>query len=86
MGPAKKPTDVVTVMKVSEDDDLMIITRQGKIIRIESSTIRKTGRSASGVKLVNLDDADLVAAAAVAPKEELYDEGEEASGQGTLIQ
>jgi DNA gyrase subunit A len=77
---------VVTVMKVTEDDDLMIITRQGKIIRIESATIRKTGRSASGVKLVNLEDADLVAAAAVAPKEELYDEGEEANGQPPLIQ
>jgi DNA gyrase subunit A len=87
MKTTKKTGDVVTVMKVTEDDDLMIITRQGKIIRIESSTIRKTGRSASGVKLVNLEDADVVAAAAVAPKEEIEDLEEEASnGQGTLIQ
>jgi DNA gyrase subunit A len=86
MKTTKKTGDVVTVMKVTEDDDLIIITRQGKIIRIESSTIRKTGRSASGVKLVNLEDGDVVAAAAVAPKEELDDEGDDTNGQGTLIQ
>ena len=85
MKTTKKTGDVITVMKVSEDDDLMIITRQGKIIRIEPSTVRKTGRSASGVKLVNLEDGDLVAAAAVAPQEELYDENE-GGVQGTLIQ
>ena len=86
MKTSKKTGDVITVMKVTEDDDLMIITRQGKIIRIEPSTVRKTGRSASGVKLVNLEDGDLVAAAAVAPQEELEEEGEGANGQGTLIQ
>jgi DNA gyrase subunit A len=86
MKTSKKTGDVITVMKVTEDDDLMIITRQGKIIRIEPSTVRKTGRSASGVKLVNLEDGDLVAAAAVAPQEELYDENEGGDGQGTLIQ
>jgi len=65
----------------------MIITRHGKLIRIEPSTVRKTGRSASGVKLVNLDDGDLVAAASVAPREEeiIEEEGGE-NGQGTLIQ
>jgi DNA gyrase subunit A len=87
MKTSKKTGDVITVMKVTEDDDLMIITRQGKIIRIEPSTVRKTGRSASGVKLVNLEDGDLVAAAAVAPQEALdEEESEGANGQGTLIQ
>ncbi|MEZ5363360.1 MAG: DNA gyrase C-terminal beta-propeller domain-containing protein [Bryobacterales bacterium] len=88
MKTSKRTGDVITVMKVSEDDDVIIITRQGKIIRIESSTIRKTGRSASGVKLVNPEEGDVVAAASVAPKEELDElEGEGGeNGQGTLIQ
>ena len=87
MKTTKRTGPVVKVMKVKEDNDVMIITRQGKLIRIEPSTVRKTGRSASGVKLVNLEEGDVVAAAAVAPKEEIEELEEGASnGQGTLIQ
>ncbi len=88
MKTTKRTGDVVKVMKVTEDNDVIFITRQGKLIRIEPSTVRKTGRSASGVKLVNLEDGDVVAAAAVAPREEeiIDEEGEGANGQGTLLQ
>jgi DNA gyrase subunit A len=58
----------------------MIITRDGKIIRLESATIRQTGRAASGVRLVHLDETDQIAAASCIPN------GEEngADGQDTL--
>ncbi len=82
----KKNGPAVVVMKVSDDDDLMIITRNGKIIRIGSDQIRATGRGAQGVRLVNLDEDDVVAAAAVAPKTDEIDEeiDEDPAPQPTL--
>jgi DNA gyrase subunit A len=49
----------------------MIITKHGVIIRSSVSQVRVTGRIAQGVKLVNLDEGDLVTAVArVVPEEE----------------
>jgi DNA gyrase subunit A len=50
--------------------DLMIVSQNGKIIRIEASTIRQAGRSTQGVKLVTLEEGDKVAAASVIPETE----------------
>ncbi len=61
--------NVVAVMSVKDDTDLMIITKEGKIIRIESSEIRQAGRSTQGVRLVRMEDPDRVAAACVIPEE-----------------
>ena len=54
---------VVGILSVKEDSELMIITKQGQIIRIDSSEIRQAGRSTQGVRLVNVDEGDQVAAA-----------------------
>ena len=59
---------VVAVLSVSENTDLMIITKDGKIIRLESGEIRQAGRSTQGVRLVRMDDSDLVAAASCIPE------------------
>jgi DNA gyrase subunit A len=56
---------VVGVLLVKEDSDVMIVSQNGKMIRIESSTIRQAGRSTQGVRLVNLEEGDKVAAASV---------------------
>jgi len=61
---------VVAILSMREDSDLMIVSQNGKIIRIESSTIRQAGRSTQGVRLVNLDDGDKVAAASLIPDSE----------------
>jgi len=61
---------VVAILSVREDSDLMIVSQNGKIIRIESSTIRQAGRSTQGVRLVNLDEGDKVAAASLIPDSE----------------
>ena len=58
---------VVTVLPVKEDSELMIITKQGQIIRIDSSEIRQAGRSTQGVRLVNVEAGDQVAAAGIIP-------------------
>jgi DNA gyrase subunit A len=59
---------VMAILSVREDTDLMIITKDGKIIRIESAEIRQAGRSTQGVRLVRLDEGDKVAAACVIPE------------------
>ncbi|MBI3683442.1 MAG: DNA gyrase subunit A [Acidobacteria bacterium] len=69
---------VVAILSVKEDSDLMIITKDGKIIRIESNAIRQAGRSTQGVRLVRMEEGDSVAAASVIP------ETEEVNGQGDL--
>ena len=58
---------VVGILLVKEDSELMIITKQGQIIRIDSSEIRQAGRSTQGVKLVTLEAGDQVAAASLIP-------------------
>jgi len=69
---------VVSILLVKEDSEIMIVSQNGKIIRIESSTIRQAGRSTQGVRLVTLEEGDKVAAASVIP------ETEEINGQGDL--
>ena len=56
---------VVAVMPVTRESEVMIITSQGKLIRIEAEQIRATGRSAQGVKLIDTSDGDLVASASL---------------------
>ncbi len=71
---------VVAILSVKEDTDLMIITKDGKIIRLESGEIRQAGRSTQGVRLVRMDDGDLAAAASVVPDEN----GPANGGEGQL--
>jgi len=70
---------VVGIAQVSEDDQVMLISQYGKIIRMDSSTIRESGRSAQGVRLLHIEAGDRVAAAVVIPPDE-------APNVGTLIQ
>jgi DNA gyrase subunit A len=74
---------VVAILSVKEDTDLMIITRDGKIIRLESGEIRQAGRSTQGVRLVRMEDGDQVAAASVIPTV-IPDEVENGNGQNDL--
>jgi len=61
---------VVAALQVKEDSDVMIITGQGKVIRVHSAEIREAGRSTQGVRLLRLDEGDRVAAAATILEEE----------------
>jgi DNA gyrase subunit A len=58
---------VVSLLRVTEQDDLMLITFKGMIVRIEAESVRQTGRGTQGVKLINLKQDDrLVGVARVA--------------------
>jgi len=70
MKTTNKTGKVVAVLSVNEDSDLMIVSQNGKIIRIEAATIRQVGRSSQGVRLVSLEEGDKVAAASVIPDTE----------------
>jgi DNA gyrase subunit A len=70
MKTSAKVGKVVAVLSVKEATDLMIITKDGKIIRIESGEIRQAGRSTQGVRLVRMDESDQVAAASCIPESE----------------
>ena len=56
----KKNGGVVSVRRVCDNDELMVISKSGKIIRIKVDSIRKTGRNAQGVKIMELKDDDVV--------------------------
>jgi DNA gyrase subunit A len=61
---------VVAALQVTEDSDVMIITEQGKVIRVHANEIREAGRSTQGVRLLRAEQGDEVAAAAVIQEEE----------------
>jgi len=72
---------VVAIALVDENSQVMLISQYGKIIRMDSKTIRESGRNAQGVRLLQMEPGDRVAAAVVlAPEEEANGNG------GTLIQ
>jgi len=66
-----KTGEVVGVRYVTPDEGLMIITQEGMIIRLNVSGVREVGRSAQGVKLMNIHSDDcIVAVAKLAEKDE----------------
>ncbi len=73
---------VTSILLVDDTSELVVISQYGKIIRIDTKTIRAAGRSTQGVKLLYLEDEDKVAAAVVIPPEEAKIEPE----NGTLLQ
>jgi DNA gyrase subunit A len=64
----------MSILLVDETSELMAISQFGKMIRIDTKSIRAAGRSTQGVKLLNLESDDKVAAAVVIPPEELKDD------------
>ncbi len=79
----EKTGDLIAIMDVSDENDLMIITKSGITIRMSIAELRVLGRATQGVKLINLRGKDQIAATTKVDKddsvEELYDE------EGNLI-
>ena len=65
---------VSSIQLVDDASELMVISQFGKIIRIDTKTIRAAGRATQGVRLLNLEPEDKVAAAVIIPPEELKDD------------
>lgn len=65
MKTTEKTGKVVAVFPVEDESEIMIITQQAKLIRLEANHIRKTGRSAQGVRLIKTDAGDKVTSASL---------------------
>ena len=79
MNVTDKTGKVVSVRQVGSDDQVMLITDGGKVIRLSVKAVRITGRNAQGVILVKLDEGERVRAVAdVAERED--EEGENGNG------
>ncbi len=74
---------VIGIIHVDTESEVMIITQQGKIIRLEAGKIRKAGRSTQGVRLLRAEDGDQIAAACLIPPQE---EGDDVPEIPPLIQ
>ncbi len=80
----EKTGNAVSIKEVLPDDELMLITKQGIIIRMPVKGIRVAGRNTQGVRLVELDTSDLVRdVARVVPDED--DEGAAVEDDGEPV-
>jgi DNA gyrase subunit A len=73
-----KTGDAVSIKEVLPDDELMLITKQGMVIRMPVKGIRVSGRNTQGVRLVDLEEADFVIDVARVVPDDEGEEGEEA--------
>lgn len=77
--PSEKTGNLIGVASVSDDEELMLINSNGVVIRIRVKDIRTTGRSAVGVKLINLEDGVTVVGLAKIAKEHIGNADDETS-------
>jgi DNA gyrase subunit A len=69
---------VIGIVRVSDDDELMMMTARGKIQRVKVSDFNPIGRNTQGVRIMSLEEGDTLAAIVCVPTEE-REEGSEAS-------
>ncbi len=72
-----KTGKLVNLKLVSSDDDIMIITNNGTIIRVAAEDISTIGRDTQGVRIMRIDDSN-VSKIAISPKSEAEEQGEDA--------
>ncbi|MGE0142419.1 MAG: DNA gyrase subunit A [Planctomycetota bacterium] len=61
---------VVNLLAVTDDDEIMIVTKGGQIVRTSAAGISSIGRATQGVRCINLDKDDVVVSVARVPKED----------------
>jgi DNA gyrase, A subunit len=74
----EKTGQLISIKSVNDTSDLMIITQAGLTIRLSISELRILGRTAQGVRLINLKEGDQIASITIVPSAE--DENEESAG------
>lgn len=75
-----KTGTLVAIKEVTDDDDLMIITKNGIAIRIKCTDLRVMGRNTQGVRLIRLNDTDDIASVTRIIREEEEEENKHESG------
>jgi DNA gyrase subunit A len=78
----EKTGSLIALKDVTDNDDLMIITQYGNILRSPVSALRVMGRATQGVRLINLKESDIIASVAIVLEKE---SGEEADTEDVII-
>jgi DNA gyrase subunit A len=78
----EKTGSLIALKDVTDNDDLMIITQYGNILRSPVSALRVMGRATQGVRLINLKENDIIASVAIVSG----NEGEEGSDSEDVAQ
>ena len=73
----EKTGSLIAIKDVTDENDLMIITRNGIAIRMKMEDVRVMGRATQGVRLIKIRDNDNIASVARVPKVEEEEEAEE---------
>src|SRR4029078_13197033 len=68
---------------VHEDDEVMLISQQGMILRMKAGDIRSIGRATQGVRLIEMEEGDAVVSVAKVPEGEKEEDAETEAGEGT---
>jgi DNA gyrase subunit A len=76
---SKKTGEVVALRQVDDDTGIMLITQEGKIIRLIAGSVSKIGRSTQGVRVMDIGEDDRIVAVAKIPER---DEDDEEPGPG----
>jgi DNA gyrase subunit A len=74
MNITEKTGNVVALLEITDDDDLVVITKNGRLIRQPARDIRLIGRNTQGVRLIRLEEGEEIADIAVAPQDNDADE------------
>lgn len=74
---------LISILEVTPEEDLMIITKRGTLIRLGIDSLRVMGRATQGVRLINLKGNDSIAAIAKVPAE-MNEDDEELDGEGPI--
>ncbi len=75
-----KTGDVIAIKDITDEDDLMITTKRGIMIRMAAADLRVMGRATQGVRLINLKSGELIASVAKVPASEVEEGVEGAEG------
>lgn len=72
----EKTGSLISIKNVTDEDDLMVITKSGITIRIHLDQVRIMGRAAQGVKIINLKKGGEIAAVAKVPRSDEEEDGQ----------
>ncbi|MBU0909203.1 MAG: DNA gyrase subunit A [Proteobacteria bacterium] len=75
--PSERNGNIIGACQITKEDEIMLITDQGKIIRMDMSAVRVIGRATQGVTLFNLESGEKVVAMDMVPATDAVDEDDE---------
>ncbi|MBS4027651.1 MAG: DNA gyrase subunit A, partial [Ignavibacteriales bacterium] len=78
-----KTGKMVAIKETFDNDDIVVVSTGGMVIRQHASDIRVTGRNTQGVRIIRLDEGDMISALAIVPSEENENLEEKENGTQT---